>query len=50
MASKNHKVFYMEKRNYKELKCYKSYTVKIDKTTKEFKNKVDLLYYLKELV
>lgn len=44
--SKNHNVFFMEKRNYKEDKIYKSFIIKIDKISKEFKNKRDMLIYL----
>lgn len=44
--SYNKSVFYLEKRNYKEGKTYKSYLIKIGNNTKEFKSKKDLLLYL----
>lgn len=44
--SKKHAIFFMEKRSYREDKVFKSFTIKIDKTTKEFRNKRDLLIYL----
>jgi hypothetical protein len=40
----------MEKRTYKDMKCYKFYILKIDNETEEFKGKIELLYYLKEMV
>ena len=46
MLSKTHNIFYMEKRNYKEDKIYKSFIIKIDKTSQEFRNKRDLLLWL----
>lgn len=47
--SLNHKVFYLEQRNCKEGKVYKSYKVKIDKEQiKEFKNKQQVILYLKD--
>ena len=45
-----HNIFYLEKRSYKEGKIYKSYVVKIDKISTEFKNERDLLIYLKEMI
>ena len=49
--SLKHKIFYMEKRNYKEGKCYKDYVVKIDdKESMSFRNKTNLLLYLKEMM
>ena len=48
--SQNHKIFYMEKRNYKDTKIYKSYLIKIDDITKEYNSKTDLLFYLKEMI
>lgn len=44
--SKKHDIFFMEKRNYRDDKIYKSFIVKIDKTSEEFRNKRDLLIYL----
>ena len=44
--SANHKVFYMEKRNYKDRKVYKSYNIKINSKNVEFRNKRELLLYL----
>lgn len=44
--SKKHDIFYMEKRSYKEGKIYKSFIIKIDKTSQEFRNKRDLLLWL----
>ena len=44
--SRTHDIFYMEKRNYKVDKVYKTFIIKIDKTSEEFKNKRDLLIYL----
>ena len=46
--SKQHDIFYMEKRTYKKDKIYKTFIIKIDETTEEFKSKRDLLLYLKE--
>ena len=41
----------MEKRKYKDAKCFKSFVLKIDDNkTNEFKNKVDLLCYIKEMI
>ena len=48
--SQSHKVFYMEKRTYKDTRIYKSYLVKIDNTTKEYDSKTKLLFYLKEMI
>lgn len=48
--SQKNDVFYMEKRTYKNSKCYKSYILKVDDDTNEFKGKIEILYYLKELV
>lgn len=47
--SKTQSIFFMEKRNYRDSKIYKSFIVKIDKITKEFRNKRDLLIYLSKL-
>lgn len=44
--SKEYNVFYMEKRNYKEDKIFKSFFVKIGNSKEEFKNKRSLLMYL----
>lgn len=44
--SKKHDIFFMEKRNYRDDKIYKSFIVKIDKKSEEFRNKRDLLIYL----
>lgn len=42
------KVFYMEKRTYKQNELYKDYYVKINNTKREFRNKYDLLLWLKD--
>lgn len=47
--SKNHNIFFMEKCTYKYDRVYKSYIISIDKTTREFKSKKDLLLYLSNL-
>ena len=47
--SETQDIFYMEKRNYRENKIYKSFVIKLNKETKEFKNKRDLLLYLSKL-
>lgn len=44
--SKTHDIFFMEKRSYRDNKVYKSFIVKIDKTSEEFRNKRDLLIFL----
>ena len=44
--SKNHDIFYIEKRSYRDDKVYKTFIIKIDKTSEEFKNKRDLFIYL----
>lgn len=44
--AKTHNIFFMEKRNYRDDKVYKSFVVKIDKTSEEFRNKRDLLIFL----
>jgi len=44
--SKTHGIFFMEKRNYRDNKVYKSFIVKIGETSEEFRNKHDLLIYL----
>lgn len=44
--SKKSNVFYMEKRNYNQGRVYKTYIVKHDNKTKEFKSKYELLTYL----
>lgn len=41
--SKEHDIFYMERRTYKDNKVYKSYIVNIDGNNGEYKNKKDLL-------
>lgn len=46
----NHKVFYMEKRNYKNGKSYKTYIIRIDELTKEFTKQYDLLNWLSQLI
>jgi hypothetical protein len=43
--SKTHNIFFMEKRSYRDDKVYKSFIVKIDKTSEEL-NKRDLLIFL----
>jgi hypothetical protein len=47
--SKTKSVFYMEKKTYKDMKIYKSYTITINKKKEEFRNKKDLLIYLSNL-
>lgn len=44
--SKEHDIFYMEKRSYNDDKIYKSFIIKIDDLKKEFRTKRDLLIYL----
>ena len=44
--SKTHDIFFMEKRSYRDNKVYKSFIIKIDEMSKEFRNKRDLLIYL----
>ena len=44
--SKEHDIFYIEKRTYKENKVYKSYIVNIDGNSAVYKNKKDLLINL----
>ena len=41
-------VFYMEKRNYKEGKTYKSFFIKIGNIKEEFRSERDLLLFLKD--
>ena len=41
-------VFYMEKRNYRDGKTYKTFTIKIGNVKEEFKNERDLLLFLKD--
>ena len=41
-------IFYIEKRNYKEGKTYKSFFIKIGDCKEEFKNERDLLLFLKD--
>ena len=48
--STQHYVFYMERRTYKNNKVYKSYVINIDRIKKEYNNKCDLLYGLKEMI
>ena len=48
--SQKHDVFYMEKRSYKNNKIYKSFIVKIDNITNEYKSKTDMLISLKEMI
>ena len=47
--SKTKSVFYMEKKTYKDMKIYKSYTITINKKKEEFRNKKDLLIYLSKI-
>lgn len=47
--SKTKSVFYMEKKTYKDMKIYKSYTITINKKKEKFRNKKDLLIYLSKL-
>ena len=44
--SKEHDIFYMERRTYKDNKVYKSYIVNIDGNNAVYKNKKDLLINL----
>ena len=46
--SLEYNVFYMEKRNYKEGKTYKSFFIKIGNIKEEFKSEMDLLLFLKD--
>ena len=41
-------VFYMEKRNYRNGKTYKTFTIKIGNVKEEFKSERDLLLFLKD--
>ena len=41
-------VFYMEKRNYRDGKTYKTFTIKIGIVKEEFKSERDLLLFLKD--
>ena len=41
-------IFYMEKRNYKEGKIYKSFFIKIGNIKEDFKSERDLLLFLKD--
>lgn len=41
-------IFYMERRNYKEGKTYKSFLIKIGDCKEEFRNERDLLLFLKD--
>ena len=41
-------VFYMEKRNCRDGKTYKKFTIKIGNVKEEFKNERDLLLFLKD--
>lgn len=40
-------VFYMEKRNYREGKTYKTFIIKIGNIKEEFRRETDLLLFLK---
>lgn len=46
--SQQYKVFYMEKRNYKKSKVYKTFNIKIGNIKEEFLSKRDLLIFLSE--
>ena len=48
--SLEHKVYYNERRTYKDNKIYKSYIVSIDGENHEYKNKCDLLFSIKEMI
>lgn len=48
--SLEHKVYYNERRTYKDNKVYKSYIVSIDGENHEYKNKCDLLFSIKEMI
>lgn len=41
-------IFYMEKRNYRDGKTYKTFTIKIGNVKEEFKSERDLLLFLKD--
>ena len=41
-------VFYMEKRNYRDDKIYKTFTIKIGNVKEDFKSERDLLLFLKD--
>ena len=47
--SKEHDIFYMEKRTYKNMETYKSYIITINKKKEEFRSKRNLLIYLSKL-
>lgn len=47
--SNKHNIFYMEKITYKEYKKYKTYIIKIDNITKEFRSEKELLIYLSKI-
>ena len=47
--SKTKKVFYMEKRTYKNMQIYKSYIITIDNKKEEFRSKTKLLMYLSKI-
>lgn len=44
--SKKHDIFFMEKRSYRNDKIYKSFIIKIDNVSEEFRNKRELLIFL----
>lgn len=41
-------IFYMEKRNYRDGKAYKTFIIKIGNIKEEFRNERDLLLFLKD--
>lgn len=47
--SKKHDIFFMEKRCYRNDKIYKSFIIKIENVSEEFRNKRDLLIFLSTL-
>lgn len=46
--SKEHNIFYMERKKYKDCKVYKSYIINIDGDNRTCTRKKDLLTYLIE--
>jgi len=47
--SKDHDIFYMERRTYKEGEIYKSYLINVDGDAESFGSKLELLHYLQDV-
>lgn len=47
--SKDHDIFYMEKRTYAKGEIYKSYLINVDGDAETFGSKLKLLYYLQDV-